>query len=167
MPTHPVRFNSFHRVSFPILAHFIIIFSWFILFLISDLMSEEKGAALPSSRQHANHVLSLFRKYLFWAFKTGWISLIFTGYNSDYVIFIVDYKFIMETLFSLDTEYFWHLATCRVIMFIMDYMLDYVISWTCEVYHDILISLQSISCKTVSRNFFFFDDQFVMVDPCL
>ena len=30
-------------------------------------------------------------------------------------------------------------------------MLDYVISWTCEVCHDIL-TLQSISCKTVSKN---------------
>ena len=100
-------------------------------------------------------MFSLYGKYLFWAFKTGWISLIFTGYNSDYVIFIVeDYKFIMETSLSLDTEYFWHLATSRLFMFIMDYMLDYVISWTCEVSHDILLSLQSISCKTVSRIFF-------------
>ena len=43
------------------------------------------------------------------------------------MIFIVGYKFIMETSFSLDTGYFYQMATCRVIMFIMEYMLDYVI----------------------------------------
>ena len=33
----------------------------------------------------------------------------------------------METSFSLDTGYFYQMATCQVIMFIMEYMLDYVI----------------------------------------
>ena len=38
---------------------------------------------------------------------------------------------------------------------IIDYMLDYIISWKFEVSHDILHLLKSISCKTVSRIFFF------------
>ena len=41
------------------------------------------------------------------------------------------------------------------IMFtIMDYMLDYIITSIFQVYHDILQRLNSISWKTVSRNFF-------------
>ena len=125
MATHPVRFNSFHSVSFPFTGsfHSYLFVSCNINFW-PDVWGKGGGDA---KKQHGDHVLSLFVKYLFWAFKTGWISLIFTGYNSDYVIFIVDYKFIMETSFSLDTGKFWHLATCRVFMFIMmDYMLDYV-----------------------------------------
>ena len=33
----------------------------------------------------------------------------------------------METSFSLDTGYFFQMATCQLIMFIMEFMLDYVI----------------------------------------
>ena len=88
-------------------------------------MFETKGVA-PTAKQHGDHVLLLFGKYLFWAFIMAWITLISGGLMLLSAIFIVEYQFIMETSFSLDTGWLFHSETCWLFMFIMEliYMLE-------------------------------------------